>query len=100
MKTHLILSAASLLLVAAGCEDQGPGPIVGGPCSYDTEVIEATVIETGEDGATFEGPDGAFFVSGDYIDPVPAVGETLTLERDRITEGTCTPEIYRVADPD
>ena len=75
--------------------DAEGGMIVGGPCSYETDIIEATVIESDEDGALFEGPDGTdFYVSSEYVSPVPPVGETLTLKRERITEGTCTPEIY------
>lgn len=72
--------------------------IVGGPCSYETDIVEATVIESDEDGALFDGPDGEFYVSKEYISPVPAFGETLTIKRERITQGTCTPEMYERVD--
>ena len=50
--------------------------------------------------ALFESPAGEqFYVAEEYVSPVPAVGETMTLERDRILEGTCTPEIYRQVGP-
>ena len=89
---RLIVPTAFLLLAA--CDT--PGPIVGGPCSYETDTIEATAIEVDEDGVLFEGPDGEFYVSGAYLGALPAPGDVLTLKRERITEGTCTPEIYTV----
>lgn len=72
--------------------------IVGGPCSYETDIVQATVIESDEDGALFDGPDGEFYVSEEYISPVPAFGETLTIKRERITQGTCTPQMYERVD--
>lgn len=86
----------SALGLAAACN--GPGPIVGGPCSYETDIVEVTVSEVFEDGASVTGPDGEFFLSVEYVRPVPAVGETLTIRRERIIEGTCTPEIYSWVD--
>ncbi|RIJ16043.1 SH3 domain-containing protein [Henriciella mobilis] len=71
------------------------GMIVGGPCSYETDIIEVTVIESDEDGAMVEGPGGEeMYVPSEYVSPVPATGETLTLKVERITEGTCTPLIF------
>ena len=90
--TCLALLATAMSLAA--CE--GRGPIVGGPCSYETSTLQATVTAVGEDGVTFEGPEGEFRVSTEYLGALPAVGDTLTLKRERITEGTCTPEIYSV----
>ena len=94
MLTALIL--AGLTLALGACDRHTPGPIVGGPCSYETSIIEATVIEADEDGAVFMGPEGEFYVSDEYLRTVPDVGAILTLQRERITEGTCTPEIYTV----
>lgn len=82
----------------AACGPIGPGPITGGPCSYETSVIEGTVTEVDEDGALFMGEEGAFWVTAEYLGTLPEVGDTLTLQRERITEGTCTPEIYSVVD--
>ncbi|MEZ6013060.1 MAG: hypothetical protein R3C08_14460 [Hyphomonas sp.] len=74
------------------------GMIAGGPCSYETSVITATVTEVDENGALFTGDEGEFWVSGEYLGDLPAVGDTLTLKQERITEGTCTPEVYTVVD--
>ncbi|WP_339681355.1 hypothetical protein [uncultured Hyphomonas sp.] len=90
--------ALGLLAPLMACEPTPP--IVGGPCSYETSIITATVTEVDEDGALFEGPEGEFWVPGSYLGTLPTVGDTLTLKRDRITEGTCTPEMYEVVDAD
>lgn len=82
----------------AACGPIGPGPITGGPCSYETSTIEGTVTEVDEDGALFMGEEGEFWVSDEYLGTLPAVGDTITFQRERITEGTCTPEIYSVVD--
>ena len=90
------LALAGALAVLTACNRIGPGPIAGGPCSYETSEIDATVTEVDETGALFMGPDGEFWVSDEYLGKLPAVGDTLTLKRELITEGTCTPEIYTV----
>ncbi|MDX1293855.1 MAG: hypothetical protein R3265_13670, partial [Hyphomonas sp.] len=78
-----------------------PAPkIVGGPCSYETTILTATVAEVDEEGAVFNGPDGEFWIPTAYLGTLPDVGDTLTLKRDRITEGTCTPEMYEVVKAD
>ena len=91
--TSLIL-VGGLLVGLAACNPTGPGPIAGGPCSYETSVIEGTVTEVDEDGALFMGEEGEFWVSDEYLGKLPAVGDTIRFQRERITEGTCTPEIY------
>ncbi|WP_321488986.1 hypothetical protein [uncultured Hyphomonas sp.] len=88
----------ALLGTLSACGPFGPGPITGGPCSYETSVIEGTVTEVDEDGALFMGEEGEFWVTSEYLGTLPEVGDTLTLQRERITEGTCTPEIYSVVD--
>ncbi|HPE47365.1 MAG TPA: hypothetical protein PLR76_03175 [Hyphomonas sp.] len=99
MRSSLPLALAALAGLAA-CHDAGPGPIVGGPCSYETTMVDATVTDVENDGATFNGPEGEFWVPLDYLHTLPAVGETLTLKHERITEGTCTPDIYSVVKRD
>lgn len=87
------------LLALAACEETVPlpdGPIAGGPCRYETSTVEGTVIEVDEDGALFTGEEGEFWVTTEYLGTLPGAGETLTLRRERIIEGTCTPEIYSV----
>lgn len=95
MRTPLLPALA--LLALAACNE--PGPVVGGPCSYETSVFEATAREVGEDGALFDSAEGEVWVPADYLRTLPEPGETLTLQRERIIEGTCTPEIYSVVDP-
>lgn len=94
MRAHLLLPA---LLILAACSP--PGPIAGGPCSYETSVIEATAVEMDEDGVLFDSAEGEVWVPAEYLGALPAPGEALTLKRERITEGTCTPEIYSVDGP-
>ena len=96
MRLITCLALISILPGLAACGPDDPGPIAGGPCSYETSVIEGTVTEVDEDGALFMGEEGEFWVSDDYLGTLPAIGDTLTFQRERITEGTCTPEIYSV----
>lgn len=96
MHAHLPVSALAMLTLAA-CS--GPGPVVGGPCTYETSIIEGTARTVEASGVTFEGAAGEFFVTAEDLGALPAVGETLTLRRDLILTGTCTPEIYSVIAP-
>ena len=95
---YTIFTLGTLALTTA-CNQPSP-PMAGGPCSYETSVITAIVTEVDEDGALFEGDDGEFWVSDEYLGSLPKEGDTLTLKRERIMEGTCTPEIYAVVDAD
>nr|WP_321441630.1 hypothetical protein [uncultured Hyphomonas sp.] len=97
MKPHMLVRLTllgGLLSGLAACGPDDPGPIAGGPCSYETSVIEGTVTEVDEDGALFMGEEGEFWVSDEYLGKLPAVSDTIRFQRERITEGTCTPEIY------
>jgi len=96
--TKCTLAAVSFLASLAACGPVGPGPITGGPCSYETSIVQGTVTEVDEDGALLNGEEGEFWVTAEYLRELPEVGDTLTLQRERITEGTCTPEIYSVVD--
>ena len=99
MRFAQCIALVAALGALAACDRVNPGPIAGGPCSYETSVIEATVTQVEEDGVLFEGPEGEFWVSDEYLGTLPAVGDTMTLQREQITEGTCTPEIYSVVTP-
>ena len=94
MRTHLLLPA---LLILTACSP--PGPVAGGPCAYETSIIEVTAVEVDEDGALFDSAEGEVWVPAQYLRALPEPGETLTLKRKRITQGTCTPEIYSVIAP-
>ena len=96
MKPSLV--GIALLGALSACGPVGPGPITGGPCSYETSIVEGTVTEVDEDGALLVGEEGEFWVTAEYLRDLPEVGDTLTLQRERIIEGTCTPEIYSVVD--
>jgi len=97
MKRRTLISfifLGGLLPGLAACGPDDPGPIVGGPCSYETSIIEGTVTEVDEDGALFMGEEGEFWVSDEYLGRIPTIGEKIRFQLERITEGTCTPEIY------
>lgn len=94
MRTHLAFTLA--LLALAACEN--PGPMTGGPCTYETDLIEATALEVDADGALFESAEGEVWVPAEYLPALPAPGETLTLQRQRILTGTCTPQIFSVVE--
>nr|WP_321358974.1 hypothetical protein [uncultured Hyphomonas sp.] len=101
MKPHMLVRLTllgGLLGGLAACGPDDPGPMVGGPCSYDKSVVEGTVIAVDEDGAQFIGEEGEFWVSDSYLGRIPAIGEKIRFQLERITEGTCTPEIYTVID--
>jgi len=87
-------SSALALLTLAACAD--PGPIAGGPCVYETSVEAATAVAVDADGARFETAGGEVFVTAGDLPVLPEVGETLNLQIERITQGTCTPEIVTV----
>jgi hypothetical protein len=88
------LATAIFALVVAGCAPIGQGPIAGGPCKYETSIIKGTVTGVYEDGVVLMGEEGEFRVETSDLHKQPAVGDTLTLQHERITEGTCTPDIY------
>jgi hypothetical protein len=88
------LTTVIIALVVAGCTPIGPGPIAGGPCKYDSSIVEGTVTEVDEDGALLVGGDVEFWVQASDLRKLPAVGDTLTLKHEWITEGACTPDIY------
>lgn len=94
MHAHSALITALLLL--AGCS--GPGPIVGGPCSYETSKFSATIMGHDADIVTLAGPGGdTFFMELRDFPAPPNTAEVVNLEKDTITKGTCTPVIYRYA---
>lgn len=81
-------------VMAAACAN--PLDLVGGGCSYETDIIKADVVETETHGAIFEGEEGRFYVGKDTLGEIPPIGKTMILKRDQITKGTCTPIIYEV----
>ena len=96
MKRETTLATIALLTLVA-CNP--PGPMTGGPCTYETSVIEAIAVTVDTDGAVFDSAEGEFWVSAAYLPAQPAPGETLTLQRESILTGTCTPLIFTVIEP-
>ena len=74
--------------------------MTGGPCTYETSIIEASAVTVDTDGALFDSAEGEIFVAAGDLPALPAPGETLTLQVERILEGTCTPEIVTVVTAD
>ncbi|WP_139792216.1 hypothetical protein [Henriciella litoralis] len=82
-------------LAGLGACNLNPMQMVGGPCRYETSIVEAKVVEQVEHGVVVDTPEGHLYVSFDDLTDRPATGETVRLERKRILEGTCTPDIVR-----
>ena len=82
-------------LASLGACNLNPMGLVGGPCSYETSVVEAKVVEQVEHGVVVNTPEGHLYVSSDDLMGATSTGETLLLERKRILEGTCTPDMVR-----
>ena len=92
---HTILIGMMLLAGTLGaCSD-----IIqrdGGPCKYDTSTVTAKVIAIHDNTVEFEDEIENFTMRKTEFKTVPAVGDTLKLRRDMITEGTCNPIMYFV----
>ena len=84
------------LLTLAACGD--PGPMTGGPCTYETSITPATVVTVDADGALFDSAEGEVFVAAGDLPALPAPGEPLPLQIERILTGPCTPEIVTVVE--
>lgn len=100
MRFAFRLTLAAPMLTLAACDHPIDPHIVGGPCSYETSIVTGTVTEVDESGALLMGEEGEFWVQASHLGALPEVGDTLTLQRERITEGTCTPEIYSPVKPE
>ena len=96
METARILKACgwSGLILAAGNLSACQSDLVGGPCSYESDIIEAKVAGTEGDTVMFNGPDGDFRLPASSLEGPLETGQTVTLERQRIVSGTCTPVMY------
>lgn len=88
------LATAAALIALTGCT--GRGPIVGGPCTYETSEFDATVMGMADDGVTLAGPGGDTFEipAAEFATP-PEVGAIIRVQKDSITSGTCTPYMFR-----
>lgn len=92
MKTRLAAVAAMLSVTACS------GPIVGGPCRYETAQFDATVMGTANGQVTLAGPGSdTFEMPESAFEAAPAAGDIVRIEKDTIVKGTCTPEMVRVA---
>lgn len=84
--------STSVLAALTGCQ---PG-LVGGPCSYEASTLEGTVTAIRQDGALVVASGEEWLVPQEYIREPLEIGLNVTLMREQITEGTCTPVIYTV----
>ena len=84
--------SASVLVALTGCQ---PG-LVGGPCSYEETRLEGTVTAITQDGALIVSSGEEWLVPQEYVREPFEVGMDVTLIREHIREGTCTPVIYTV----
>lgn len=77
-----------------------PG-FVGGPCSYEEQMIDAHVIVVEDDMVELAGTDSeSFYMPVESFPSAPEAGADYTIKAELITEGTCTPEIYTVIEGD
>jgi hypothetical protein len=88
------MMALGALLSLGGC-NLNPMQIVGGPCSYESSIVEANVVEQVEHGVVVNTPEGHLYVGFDNLTGQPATGDRLLLERQRITNGSCVPDVVR-----
>jgi hypothetical protein len=94
-RLRIAVALATLQLLAA-CHGYDAGPIVGGPCSYETSEISATVTSIeGTDITLVESGGEEFRLGPEDFKTLPDIGDTVRFEKDSITEGTCTPFMYR-----
>ena len=98
MALNRTFSASALLVTLAACT---PGPVVGGPCTYDEMDFTASPTGYTENAVLFLNPDDEEFdIQKDAFTTVPGEDDTVTIHSMRIIDGTCTPEIYTVIEGD
>jgi hypothetical protein len=80
--------------------DPDMGPMVGGPCAYETKEVIGTVTAVDGAEAEFEDTDGqTFWMDLPGISSGLAAGTQLRFSKDFIVEGTCTPFSYILIGP-
>lgn len=94
MSAKISLFGVSAILTLGAC--QPTGPIVGGPCSYDTVEVDGTVSAVSEERVIVGTEGDEIAVPAEYVRSQLAVGDAVTVKIETITEGTCTPVIYTV----
>jgi hypothetical protein len=80
--------------------DPDMGPIVGGPCAYETKEVIGTVAAVDGGEVEFEDTDGqTFWMDLPGISSGLTAGMQLRFSKDFIVEGTCTPFSYTLIGP-
>lgn len=70
-------------------------PMVGGPCTYDTSSVVATVTEVNETSVQLSEPEARpFNLPSTVFSERPVVGQEIQVLKRLIVTGTCTPLIY------
>ena len=111
----LILAAAFCLVAPAFAEPEPAVPAeapaepaapaiprikVGGPCTYETTEIAATVIEVAEGSVLMShAEDRNFNLGVNAFAVLPEPGDVLPVTKRKITKGTCQPLIYTLVVP-
>jgi hypothetical protein len=75
-------------------------PMVGGPCSYETTYIVATVAQVHESTVEMIPPEGRNFnLPATVFSETPQIGEKARIVKRAIKKGTCTPVMYAYDGP-
>lgn len=83
-------------------EAAAPSPSIrmGGPCAYETSVIDATVAELNGRYVLMSPVEGGSFNLDTALFPEsPEPGQVVQVSRRKITKGTCQPLMYRLVSP-
>lgn len=94
---------SALLVFAASfsaCAMPPESPMVGGPCSYETKMIGATVTVVRDTEVDLVDEEGVtFYQRAEAFRETVEVGQYYLFEKRYIVEGTCTPYNFRLIGP-
>ena len=68
----------------------------GGPCSYETTTVEGTVVGLMRDGIRVDTGAEELAIPKEYVRGSFSLDQSVIVEIENITEGTCTPVMYSV----
>ncbi|MEQ9506886.1 MAG: hypothetical protein RLO80_11500 [Hyphomonas sp.] len=73
---------------------------VGGPCTYETSEIDATVLQVADGQVSMsQAEDRNFNLAAAAFTAPPVAGDVIRVTKRKITKGTCQPLIYTLAVP-
>lgn len=95
---HFLLPAAlaGLLIAPLPATAMSPAPMVGGPCTYETAEVTATVTAVQEGAALLkeDGTEIVFDMPLTRFGNPPEIGQQYSMAKRYIVKGTCTPYSY------